>query len=334
MLSNHCVTYTHCKRALLRALSLSLTFLAVAGSSVFAADFPSKPVRLIVGYPPGGSNDLAARIIAPELGRILGQPIVVENMAGANGVIGASYVVKAEPDGYTLLLSSMSPIVLAPQTMKAPPFNAPKDLSAVNMMALTPEAIAIGPRRKDIKTLSDLIDAAKKGPVTLSSSGSGGLPHLTIELLKKVQGNFQHVPYKGAGPAINDTIAGHVDGVVMDLAPLYAQIQSGKLTALAVTSEKRVDFLKDVPTAQEFLPGLNVVNWVGIFAPAKTPAEVLSTLDRALQQAVANPRTKEAFDKAAMSPTVLASPTAFQRLLSEDYARWGKVLKEAGVEMN
>ncbi|MGH8428988.1 MAG: Bug family tripartite tricarboxylate transporter substrate binding protein, partial [Solimonas sp.] len=198
------------RRSALRRLAASLALLPLAmGVPAKAADnFPSKPIRLVVGYPPGGSNDIAARIIAPELGQALGVSVVVENRVGASGVIGADHVAKSEPDGYTLMLSSISPIVLAPQTMKAPPFYAPKDFKAINMMALTPEAIAVGPRLKGVKTLKDLLERAKTQQITLSSSGTGGLPHLTIELLRKIRGNIVHVPYKGAGPAVTDTLGG------------------------------------------------------------------------------------------------------------------------------
>ncbi|MCW0207120.1 tripartite tricarboxylate transporter substrate binding protein [Achromobacter veterisilvae] len=323
------------RRGALRKLAafLALLPLAAAAPALAADNFPSKPIRLIVSYPPGGSNDIAARIIAPELGQALGASVVVENRAGASGVIGADHVAKSDPDGYTLLLSSISPIVLAPQTMKSPPFYAPKAFKAVNMMALTPEAIAVGPRLSGVKTLKELLDRAKTQQITLSSSGSGGLPHLTIELLRKVQGNILHVPYKGAGPAVTDTLGGHVDGIVMDLPPLYSLIKENRLTALAVTSEKRVDFLADVPTAQEFLPGFNVENWVGIFAPAGTPDAIVAKVDAALRHAVAQPKVKTALADAAMAPAVMDTPQDFQKRLADDYVRWGKVIQDAGVEM-
>jgi tripartite-type tricarboxylate transporter receptor subunit TctC len=217
--------------------------------------------------------------------------------------------------------------------MKSPPFYAPKAFKAVNMMALTPEAIAVGPRLSGVKTLKELLDRAKTQQITLSSSGSGGLPHLTIELLRKVQGNILHVPYKGAGPAVTDTLGGHVDGIVMDLPPLYSLIKENRLTALAVTSEKRVDFLADVPTAQEFLPGFNVENWVGIFAPAGTPDAIVAKVDAALRHAVAQPKVKTALADAAMAPAVMDTPQDFQKRLADDYVRWGKVIQDAGVEM-
>lgn len=322
-----------------RTLRLLTSVLLVAplwsATPALAKDaYPAKPIRLIVGYPPGGSNDIAARIIAPELSQLLGTTVVVENKAGANGVIGADHVAKAAPDGYTLLLSSMSPVILAPQTMKQPPFDVLEDFAPVNMIAITPEAIALGTKRQGITSLPQLLELAKKERITLSSSGAGGLPHLTIELLKKVQPNIEHVPYKGAGPALTDTLAGHVDGIVMDLPPLYNQIKEGKLKALAVTSENRVSFLSHVPTAQETLPGFNAENWIGIFAPANTPTAVLNTLDQALRKAVTQPKVNTALEAVALSPATQDSPAAFQQQVANDHARWGKVLRESGVEMN
>lgn len=313
--------------------ALALAPLIVTAPAM-AEKFPERPVTMIVGYPPGGSNDIVARIVAPALGEALGTTIVVENKAGASGIIGAGHVAKAKPDGYTVLLSSVSPVVLSPQTMTKPPFDSMKDLAAINTVGLTPEAIAVGPNLK-VKGLKELLDVARSKQVTLSSSGAGGLPHLTIELLKQAsKGNIVHVPYKGAGPAVTDTLAGHVDGIVMDLPPLYALINDGRLNALAVTSEDRVSFLANVPTAQEVLPDFNVVNWVGIFAPAGTPPEVLTRIDEAIKKTIARPDVQKQLENVAVVPSVLAGPAAFQSFFETEYKRWGTVLKEADVAMN
>jgi len=323
------------RRNTLRKLAASLALLPLAiALPAMAAGYPDKPIHLIVGYPPGGSNDIAARIIAPELGQVLGTSVIVDNRPGADGIIGAGFVAKSEPDGYTLLLSSMSPVVLSPQTLKKPPFHTPTDFAAINTVAMTPEAIAVGPQLKDVKNLQDLLNLAKTRQVTLSSSGNGGLPHLTIELLKKVRPNIVHVPYRGAGPALSDTVGGHVDGIVMDLPPLYALIKENRLTGLAVTSAKRVEFLPQLPTAQEVLPGFDVVNWVGIFAPAKVPADVVAKLDQALHKVVANDKVKSLLEAAALTPSIMDKPADFQKRLVSDYARWGKVIQDAGVTLS
>jgi len=313
------------------ACALVASFAAPAAQ---AQSYPSKPIRLVVGYPPGGSNDIVARIVAPHLSEALGTTVVVENRAGASGTIGADHVAKAAPDGYTLLFSSMSPVVLTPQTMKQAPFKTLTDFVPVNMVGLTPEAIAVGPKLKDVKSLKSLLQLANTQPVTLSSSGPGGLPHLTIELLKQAsKGKIMHVPYRGAGPAVTDTLAGHVDGIVMDVPPLYSLIKEGRLNALAVTSEKRVGFLDGVPTAAEVLPDFNVVNWLAVFAPAKTPADVVATIEKALHKVVARDDFKQQLERVAVVPAILPDAKAFQQRVDQDYKRWGAIIKDAGVSM-
>ncbi len=324
------------RRSAVRQLAGALLILMplMAATPALAQKFPAHPITMVVGYPPGGSNDIVARIVAPALGEALGTTIVVENRAGASGMIGAGHVAKAKPDGYTLLLSSVSPVVLSPQTMNKPPFNAMTDLAPINTMGLTPEAIAVGPNLK-VKNLKELLDLARDKQVTLSSSGAGGLPHLTIELLKQAsKGNIVHVPYKGAGPAVTDTLAGHVDGIVMDLPPLYTLIKDGRLNALAVTSEKRVSFLDNVPTAQEELPNFNVVNWVGIFAPAKTPPEVIAQVDAAIKKTIARPDIQKQLETVAVVPSVMNGPAEFQAFFGKEFTRWGAVIKDAGVAMS
>ncbi|VTU45442.1 MULTISPECIES: Bug family tripartite tricarboxylate transporter substrate binding protein [unclassified Variovorax] len=319
-------------------LTRRLAFAALAGCSLLAAglsaaqDYPAnRPIRLIVGYPPGGSNDIVARIIAPALGEALGTAVVVENKAGVSGVIGADYVAKATPDGYVLLAASASPLVITPHTLAKVPFNTLTDLIAINTVGLTPEAIAVGPQ-VGVSDLKGLLALARTRQVNLASSGTGGLPHLTIELLiKAANGNIVHVPYKGAGPAAADAVAGHVDGIVMDVPPLYPLFQGGRLKPLAVTSSKRVEFLPDVPTAQEVLPGFDVSNWVGVFAPAKTPKAVIDKLNAALEKAVAQPNVRQQLLKVAVVPSSMASPAAFQTFVGQEYERWGKLVKEKGI---
>jgi tripartite-type tricarboxylate transporter receptor subunit TctC len=316
-------------------LSLTLGFAAavalLAPCAASAQGFPSKPIRLIVGYTPGGSNDIVARIIAPRLGEALNTSVVVENRPGASGALGADHVAKSAPDGYTLLAASASPVVITPHTLAKIPFNTLTDFSPINTVGLTPEAIAVGPKLK-VTTLKQLLDLAKTQNVSLSSSGNGGLPHLTIELLIQAsKGKIVHVPYKGAAPAMTDTLAGHVDGIVMDLPPLFPLIQEGKLTALAVTSEKRFDLLSKVPTAHEELPGFTVTNWMGVFAPAKTPQAVVDQINAALIKVVAREDVKAQLLKAAVVPSVMASPDAFSKFVAEEFNRWGKLVKDKNI---
>jgi tripartite-type tricarboxylate transporter receptor subunit TctC len=321
------------RRAMWRHLRcIAIISISLGSAHAFAADtFPSHPIKIVVGYPPGGSNDIIARIIAPPLSLALGESVIVENRAGASGIIGADYVAKAAPDGYTLLGSSVSPIIITPQTMAKAPFDTLHDFVAINTVGLTPEAIALGPNLK-VTTLKELLALARTRRITLASSGIGGLPHLTIELLRKIVGdNITHVPYKGAGPAVSDTLAGHVDGIVMDLPPLYSLIKENRLRGLAVTSAQRVSFLPDLPTAQEELPNFNVVNWMGIFAPAKTPAAVVNKINDALKKVVADKNVQKQLANVAVVTSIQASPAAFQKFVGDEYARWGAVVKEAGI---
>ena len=312
----------------------TLGILAVAAFSTVASaqEYPNKPIRLVVGYPPGGSNDIVARIVAPKLGTVLGVPVVVENRAGASGTIGADHVAKAAPDGYTLLVSSASPVVIAPHTLAKSPFDTLRDFKGINTVGSMPEAVAVGPG-VSVKSLRELIALSKTKDVTIASSGNGGLPHLTIELLKEAtKGRIIHVPYKGAGPAVTDTLAGHVNAVVMDLPALYSFIQDGRLRALAVTSDKRVDFLRDVPTAdEEGLPSFLAVNWIGVMAPAATPKPIIDKLHAALATVVADPQVREQFTKAAVVPSTSKTPDAFQQFLAAEHARWGKIVKSSGA---
>ena len=238
---------------------------------------------------------------------------------------------KAAPDGYTLLAASASPVVITPHTIPKIPFNTLTDFSPINTVGLTPEAIAVGPGL-GVNSLKELLALSKTRQIALSSSGTGGLPHLTIELLMQVaKGNIVHVPYKGAGPAVTDTLAGHVDGVVMDVPPLYPLIQDGRLKALAVTSDKRVEFLPNVPTAQEELPGFNVTNWVGVFAPAKTPRAVIDKINAALVKIVAREDVRAQLLKVAVVPSSMSSPDAFQKFVADEFNRWGKLVKEKNI---
>lgn len=310
---------------------LAPLLLTLAASGVGAQGFPAKTIRLIVGYTPGGSNDIVARIIAPRLGEALNTPVVVENKPGASGALGADYVAKSPPDGYTLLAASASPVVITPHTLPKIPFNTLTDFAPINTVGVTPEAIAASPRLK-VGSLKELLALARTQQVSLASSGNGGLPHLTIELLMQAaRGQILHVPYKGAAPAITDTLAGNVDGIVMDLPPLYPLIQEGKLRALAMTSEKRFELLPAVPTAREELPGFTVTNWMGVFAPANTPKPVIDQINAALQKVVSREDVHQQLLKAAVVPSVMASPDAFRAFVAEEFHRWGKLVKDRNI---
>jgi tripartite-type tricarboxylate transporter receptor subunit TctC len=315
-------------KKLFAALCLALLPLAAG-----AQDYPHKPIKLVVGFPPGGSNDVVARIIAPKLAEILGQPVVVDNRPGANATLGTDFVAKSAPDGYTLTLGSLSPLVISLATYANIPYDTAKDFAPINTVALTPEVIAVHPSTP-AKTLPELVALSKKKQVTLSSSGNGGLPHLAIELLKNVsKGDFLHVPYKGAGPAVIDTLGGHVNGVVMDLPAVATQVKEGKLRAIAVTNRQRTAVLPDVATSgEQGLAGVQAVNWFALMAPKGTPAPIVAKLNDALLKTVSLPQVKEEFTKVGVEPFTQSSPETLRKFLDDEIARWGKIARDAGAK--
>jgi len=295
-----------------------------------AQGYPHKQITLVVGYPPGGSNDVVARVIGPKMAEILGQPVVIENRPGASSTTGANYVAKSAPDGYTLMLGGSGPLAIGLATFPSLPYDPLKDFALINTAGVTPELLAVHPA-VPAKTLAELVALAKKKQVSLASSGSGGLPHLAIELLKNVsKGDFLHVPYKGAASAITDTIGGHVNGVIMDLAPLMPQIKEGKLRALAVANRKRTSLLPDVATSgEQGYPDVQAVNWFAIIAPRGTPAPVVAKINDALMKTVAQAQVKEKFASVGVEPFVQTAPDGFRKFLEEEITRWGKIARDA-----
>jgi tripartite-type tricarboxylate transporter receptor subunit TctC len=307
---------------------------ATAAHAQAPAAYPSKPIRMILGFPPGGSNDVVARIIAPKLTQILGAQVVVENRPGANATIATEYVAKSTPDGHTVFLGSASPLVISPFTFPSLPYDTLRDFAGITTVGSTPELLAIHPSLP-ARNLKELVALARSQPgkLNFASSGNGGLPHLATELFKKLgKVNVVHVPYKGAGPAAIDLVGGHVHGMIIDMPALYSFVKSGKLRGILVASDKRAALLPDLPTSAEAgIPGLIAVNWFAILAPAKTPKPVVDKLYGALVQAANAADTKEQFRAQGVEASVHASPEAFTAFVREELARWQIVAKESGA---
>jgi tripartite-type tricarboxylate transporter receptor subunit TctC len=297
-----------------------------------AQGFPSRPVRVIIGFPPGGSNDAAARILQPRLQELLGQPIVIENRPGANATLAAEYVTKSPPDGYTLYLASSSPLVIAPHTSRHIAYNTGTDFAAVATVAATPSVLAVGPATT-ARTLQDFLAQARRTPMNIASSGAGGLAHLAIEILRReVSQNITHVPYRGGGPAATDTMAGNVHGVIVDLAAIFGLVREGRLRALAVMSDARTPLLPEVPTFTEVgVPGVVAVNWVAVLAPAHTPDGVLTRLHAAMTEVAASHEIKERFAAQGLESMTIASPAAAQAFLRAEWDKWGAVARSSGA---
>ena len=294
---------------------------------------PNEPIRLVLGFAAGGSNDIVARIFAHKASDILGTPIIVENKPGANASIASEYVAKAPADGHTLLLGSASTLAINPHTVAGLRYDPLRDFVGIARVAMTPEVIAINPRVK-AKTLAEFVALAKQQTVSMASSGYGGLPHLAIELLKtSADLKINHIPYKGGAPAATDTVGGHVDGIIMDLTPLQAFIKDGRLRALAVASKTRSAFLPDVPTTAELgYPRVEAVNWFAIVAPKGTPAAVADRLHTVFSQAAKDPGVMAQLGHSGIEPYTTQTRGELTAFLKSESERWKAVAAAAGVE--
>lgn len=309
-----------------------LVALSVAGRAQ-AQDDPSKPIRLVVPWPPGGSNDVLARVLAEKLSISMGQPVLVENKPGASGNIGADFVAKAPPDGHTLLIAANNILTMNAALYQRMPF-ASTDFKAISMLATIPIVLVAGPSTH-AASVGELIAAARNDPgkLTYASSGMGSPQHLSAELFKSMTKTFiVHIPYKGQAPAIMDLIGGQVNVVFGAANSLLPHIKSGRLRALGVTGRSRARVLPDVPTiAEAGVPGYESDTWVGLVAPAKTPVAIVERLNREIRKAFALP---DVIDNLAQQAIYAQTSTSaeFEKLITEDVKRWAAVIKNAGIK--
>ncbi len=276
---------------------LALSLLAALPLAATAQNFPNKPVRLVVTYPPGGSSDLMARIMGQKLNEHWGQPVVIESKPGAAGSIGMEFAARQPADGYTFVIGNMQPAAVNPLISKVP-YNMEKDFIPVALTTTGPNILVV-PAASPFKSLADLLGAAraKPGAINFATSGPGSLSHLAAELMMR-QANIRmaHIPYKGGGQAIVDVIAGQVQMIVSDALPVAQHLKSGKVRPLAITSAKRSPLFPDIPTfAEGGLQGLVIVNWWGVFLPAGTPAPVVANYNAALAKVMVDPDLRERF---------------------------------------
>lgn len=313
------------------ATGLALIAAAAAG----AQNFPTKPVRIIVPFAPGGATDIVTRIVAQKLTDVWGQTIVVDNRAGAGGNIGGELAAKAPADGYTLFMPSGSVMTANQHMYKKMPFDAEKDFVAITNVASGPQVIAVA-NGVAAKTLPELIALAKAKPksITFGSAGFGTQTHLAVEnflYTAKIDGT--HIPYKGEGPALTDLVGGQIQLLTPNLAAAMGFIKQGRIRALAVTSRQRVPQLPDVPAAAETLPGFENLGWFGLVAPAGTPKPIVMKIHRDVVGVLQSADVKKRFDDLGMVP-VGNSPEEFARAMKEESARWAKVIKERGLQIN
>jgi tripartite-type tricarboxylate transporter receptor subunit TctC len=303
--------------------------------SAAAADYPSRPIRMIVPYPPGAStNDILGRALAVRLTRRLGQQVVVDNRPGASGTLGSEIASKAPPDGYTLLVAIASPLSLGPSVYSRLGYDSVRDFAYVARFATIPYAMAVT-NSLPAKSIKELIALAKSRPgrINFASSGTGGTPHLCSELFKLAAGvDMTHVPYKGAGTATIDLVGGHVQMFCTGLTALSGLIRSGKVRALGIASLSRSDQMPDVPTiAEQGLPGFEVNSWSGVAAPAKTPPSVIRRLHAEIAAIVHDADMRNFLHNQGAEPALLG-PEEFRAYVKADIAKWAKVIKAAGIK--
>ncbi len=311
----------------------ALALLASIGTAS-AQDFPARPVRLVVAFPAGGPTDFVARLLADRLKGILGQSVLVENKSGANAAIGADYVAKAEPDGYTLFFTTISAVVMNPHLRADLPYDPVRDFAPVTRLVLTTEVLVVN-AKSPIKSAKELVDLAKEknGGLPMASTGVGSLPHLALELFQQsTETKVVHVPYRGAAPAVTDILGGQVTGAFLDLPVVMPQIIGGNLRALGTASAKRDAVLPDLPTLDE--QGYRDVyadNWYALFAPARTPPAVIAKLNSAFKTALTDPEVARKLLAAGAVPAP-TSPEELGDILKAELDRWGKIIRARNIK--
>src|SRR5216683_3091234 len=314
--------------ALAAALSV-LLWPALAG----AQDFPNKPIRLIVPFPPGGPNDIIARVVGQRMSALTKQPVLIDNRGGQAGVLGTDAVAKANPDGYTIGIVSASALAISP-TMEKVAYDVSKDFAPITLVATVPEMLVVA-SNVPAKNMAELVALAKAQPgkLNFASAGVGGLPHLAGELFKlTARIDIVHVPYRGAAPAINDLLGQQVQMAFLDLPVLLPQIKAGNLKPIAISSPERSPTAPDVPTTAEVgMPDLRIENWYGMVAPAGTPANIIATLNKIATEAIHDPAVKEKL--AGQGARLIGgTPEYFGNFINAEIEKWAKVIKDAGVE--
>jgi tripartite-type tricarboxylate transporter receptor subunit TctC len=311
-----------------------LGFALLLPGAAAAEDFPSKPIRLIVPFPPGGPNDIIARVVGQRMSEITKQPVVIDNRSGQAGVLGTDAVAKSSPDGYTIAITSASSLAINPSLEKIA-YDVDKDLAPVTLVAEVPEMLVVA-SNVPAKNMDELVALAKAQPgkLNFASAGVGGLPHLAGELFKlTAKIDIVHVPYRGAAPAINDLLGQQVQMTFLDLPVLLPQIKAGTLRPIALGAKSRAAQAPDVPTTAEVgMPDLLIENWYGMVAPAATPPDVIRKLNQITTEAMSDPNVKEKLADQGLT-LVPQTPDQFRAYIGAETKKWAKVIKDAGVQI-
>ena len=316
-------------RSLLIALSL-----AVAGSAIGQQQYPVKPVRIIVPFPPGQATDILARLLADQLSKSLGQQFIVDNRPGAGGSVGTDAAAKAAPDGYTLVMATIATFGINPSLYPKLGYEPLRDFAPISNLGLTPQTLVANPKA-NFGSLQDLVAKAKSSELNYASSGNGSASHLSMELFRGAAGiRLNHVPFKGSPEAQTQVFGGEIP-IMFDAIPgVLPAIRSGKLKALGIASPKRSPFLPDLPTiAEQGYPGFEAVGWIGIAAPARTPEPVLKTLQVAIAKALDQPEMQKRMSELAFVP-VGDTPEQFTAFIKAENAKWAKAVKDSGAKVD
>ena len=320
----------------LLAAAMALAAWPAAHAQAPGANWPNKPIRWVVPFPPGGAMDAIARTLGEKAGQALGQPFVIENKAGAGGNIGAEFVARQPADGYTLMITSIGMATNKPLYGKLS-YDPIKDFAPVSLLAVVPNVLVTNATQPDVKTATDVIAAARKAPgkLTYGSAGNGTSIHLAGEVFNSLaQIDMLHIPYKGSGPAVADLLGGQINYMFDSITSARPHIQSGKLRALGVTTAKRSATLPNVPTlAEAGLPGYEVSPWFAVFMPAGTPAPIVNKLNAALRDAMKQPDVVARFETIGAEP-VGSTPAELARHLTRESERWAKLITERNIKLD
>jgi tripartite-type tricarboxylate transporter receptor subunit TctC len=315
--------------------SLAALLLLLGPQFAKAQDFPTRPVRIVVAFPPGGPTDFVGRLVADKMTKLLGQRVYIDNKPGANGTLGGGDVAKSDADGYSLFLTTSGAVTVSPHMMAKMPFDTFRDFAPVALVTTVNEVLVVSPKL-GVKNVKELIELAKKKPggVTFASTGVGSPPHLAQLLLDAAAGvKFLHVPYRGAAPALTDMLGGQVQVVALDIPVVLSQIQAGTLLPIGIAGDKRDAVLPNVPTlAEQGYANTDAANWYALLAPAKTPKAVIDKLNKAVDAALADPVLHDKLVKTGATP-VGGTPEALGTFMKAQYDKWGRVIQANGIKM-
>ncbi len=321
---------------IIRAIVIGFAvFLALAAPQFAKAqDFPTRPVRIVVAFPPGGPTDFVGRVVADKMTALLGQRVYIDNKAGANGTLGGADVAKSDPDGYSLFLTTSGAVTVSPHIQANMPFDTFRDFAPVALVTTVHEVLVVSPQL-GVKNVKELVALAKQKPgaITFASTGVGSPPHLAQLLLDAAAGvKFLHVPYRGAAPALTDLLGGQVQVVALDMPVVISQIQAGKLVAIGIAGDKRDAVLPDVPTlAEQGYPNTDASNWYALLAPAKTPPAVIAKLNKAVNDALNDPALHDKLVKTGATP-VGGTPEALGTFMRAQYDKWGRIIRDNDIK--